>query len=177
MGTRSDIIVHCGDGMWRRIYCHWDGYLSHNGRILFEHYKDQAKCEQLVALGDLSSLGEEIGEKHDFDARYKLNGKALKQFQAKHGKSCTAYGRDRGESNVDATVAETLDKAWPGPDSWTEFTYVWAPLNDGHKWYVGDPDGDRSLIDLGEALAADEKGENVIKSLVKTPFGAIGKRA
>jgi len=54
MGTRSRIGVMHGDNV-KSVYCHWDGYLEHNGVILQEHY-DSAKANQLVALGDLSSL-------------------------------------------------------------------------------------------------------------------------
>jgi hypothetical protein len=54
MGTRSRIAVMHGDKC-KSVYCHWDGYLEHNGLILQEHY-DSAKANHLVALGDLSSL-------------------------------------------------------------------------------------------------------------------------
>ncbi len=54
MGTRSDIIVHRADGKWARIYCHWDGFVDHNGTILHEHYTTQEKCDALVALGYIS---------------------------------------------------------------------------------------------------------------------------
>ena len=60
MGTRSRIGVMHGDVV-KSVYCHWDGYLEHNGQILLEHY-DSAKANNLVALGDLSSLGSVIGE-------------------------------------------------------------------------------------------------------------------
>lgn len=59
MGTRSYIIQQTTDGKETRyhgIYCHWDGYLENNGRILFEHYNDPEKLKQLIALGDISSL-------------------------------------------------------------------------------------------------------------------------
>jgi len=149
MGTRSDIIVHGADGKWRRIYCHWDGYLSHNGQILFDHYTSQAKAEQLVALGDLSSLGPEIGVKHPFDRPSSSDEKAYKAFEKKYGKMCTAYGRDRGEKDTAATVGDTLQAVWPEADTWTEFTYVW----DDGRWWVGDPDkGTQTMIDLGDAL-------------------------
>ena len=46
MGTRSRIGVMHGDKL-KSVYCHWDGYLEHNGRILQEHY-DSAKANQLV---------------------------------------------------------------------------------------------------------------------------------
>jgi hypothetical protein len=42
------------------IYCHWDGYLSNNGRILMTYYKDLKKIKRLVALGSLSSLEQHV---------------------------------------------------------------------------------------------------------------------
>ena len=70
MATRSMIGVRRPDGKVEAIYCHWDGYLDHNGRILLHHYTDLEKVKALIALGDLSSLGPEIGEEHDFDGPY-----------------------------------------------------------------------------------------------------------
>ena len=64
MGTRSRIGVMHGNNV-KSIYCHWDGYLDFNGRILQEHY-DSVKANHLVALGDMSSLRANIGEKHAF---------------------------------------------------------------------------------------------------------------
>ena len=58
MGTRSRIAVMHGP-VAKSVYCHWDGYLEHNGAILLEHY-DSSKANQLVALGDLSSLRPEM---------------------------------------------------------------------------------------------------------------------
>ena len=64
MGTRSRIGVMHGDKC-KSVYCHWDGYLDHNGRILQEHY-DSSRANNLVALGDISSLGKLIGGAHPF---------------------------------------------------------------------------------------------------------------
>ena len=88
MGTRSTIAIQNEDGTVTGIYCHWDGYLSHNGDILQKFYTTEEKVRALIALGDLSSLGEQIGSKHDFN-------------NAPDGE-CNAYGRDRGETNIDA---------------------------------------------------------------------------
>lgn len=158
MGTRSDIIAQLSNGKWARIYCHWDGYLKHNGRILFDHYKTQKKVEQLLSHGDLSSLAPKCSKPkgHSFDNR--VNG------------YCVYYGRDRGEINTEAKVGDTLSEVWPEIDTWTEFTYVWF---DG-KWSVGDPDeGSQTLIDLGDAL----EGKKTLRPLVKTPFGVIGRHS
>lgn len=67
MSTRSNIGRKNLDGSYDVIYCHSDGYPSYNGRILYEHYQNKEKIDQLIALGALSSLNEEIGERHPFD--------------------------------------------------------------------------------------------------------------
>jgi hypothetical protein len=86
MATRSTIAIQNADGSVTGIYCHSDGYFRHNGRILQNHYTDEAKVRELIALGNLSSLGEDIGVKVDFED-YKS-----------HKGQCVAYVRDRGET-------------------------------------------------------------------------------
>lgn len=56
MATRSTIAVEHADGTVSQVYCHWDGYLTHNGQILVDHYDTQKKAELLVFLGSMSSL-------------------------------------------------------------------------------------------------------------------------
>lgn len=67
MGTRSSISLY-KDGIVKTIYCHWDGYLANNGRILIESYNTLEKVEHLLSYGDCSSLEPEI-EKCEFYAR------------------------------------------------------------------------------------------------------------
>ena len=56
MGTRSTIALEFADGTVEQVYCHWDGYLEHNGMILDINYMDPFKVKQLLALGGFSSL-------------------------------------------------------------------------------------------------------------------------
>lgn len=57
MSTNSNIIIKHPDlTEYASIYCHWDGYLSHNGKILLENYKTHDQVVELVSLGDLSEL-------------------------------------------------------------------------------------------------------------------------
>lgn len=56
MATRSTIAVRHADNTVSQIYCHWDGYLEHNGKILQSHYTSLEEAEELVAGGDLSTL-------------------------------------------------------------------------------------------------------------------------
>jgi hypothetical protein len=41
-------------------YCHFDGYPSHNGKILLESYTDSEKIKTLISLGGFSSLEMDI---------------------------------------------------------------------------------------------------------------------
>jgi len=59
MSTRSMIAMDNGD-TFSSIYCHWDGYLENNGKILLESYTDIEKVEELMDLGELSTLDAEI---------------------------------------------------------------------------------------------------------------------
>ena len=88
MATRA-IIAKLDDKGVKAIYNHSDGYLEHAGRILAEHYKDESKVDELIVHGDVSSLGENIGVKLDFND--------LKSFY--ENKQCRFYGRDRGEQH------------------------------------------------------------------------------
>ena len=56
MGTRSTIAIEFADGTVQQVYCHWDGYLEYNGKILATHYMDPYKVRDLVDLGGFSSL-------------------------------------------------------------------------------------------------------------------------
>ena len=71
MATRSRIAIENQDGTVLSIYCHWDGYPSHHGPILLEHYTTQEKVESLIALGSISSLAPETeipeGVTHNFE--------------------------------------------------------------------------------------------------------------
>ena len=68
MATRSLIGKLNEDGTITNIYCHFDGYPERNGVILQEYYSTPFKVDQLLALGNLSVLSEQIGEKQDFDS-------------------------------------------------------------------------------------------------------------
>ena len=60
MGTRSTIALEYADGSVGQIYCHWDGYLSNNGQILYTHYQDPFKVRDMLDNGDMSSLSNSV---------------------------------------------------------------------------------------------------------------------
>jgi len=151
MGTRSRIGVMHGDNV-KSVYCHWDGYLEHNGAILQEHY-DSVKANQLVALGDLSSLKPEIGIQHAFG--YHGTEISAEDYETQFGNMCTFYGRDRGEKGTEwKTHTNFVDFFAEVEGSWGEWYYI---MRDG-VWYVGnchktDEQFYQKLVPLTEALA------------------------
>ena len=60
MGTRSTIAMEYADGTIGQVYCHWDGYLDHNGKILQNYFTDPFKVRELLDGGDMSSLSETV---------------------------------------------------------------------------------------------------------------------
>lgn len=147
MGTRSKIGMMQEDGSVLGIYCHWDGYLSHNGQILQDHYRDATKIMELMELGSLSVLGPEIGQKHNFENRAEGAG------------ICTAYGRDRGEQDVDADHFPNVH-AFLSADWGQEYTYLYAYTckSDVPEWVVYSHMHDGDL--LSDALANQQEDEN-----------------
>jgi len=119
MATRSNIAMKTKEGKIVSVYCHWDGYVANNGRILLENYADISKIEALVALGSISSLGEQIGEQQDFDDR-----------DTQKDEWTLFYTRDRGE----ALSIQEYDDIPSWIDDMEEYAYLW----NGTEWLVND---------------------------------------
>ena len=129
MATRSIIAKLDSKGV-KAIYCHNDGYLSNNGKILDQHYTHEVHVNQLLAEGDISSL------------RYTIE-------------DTTFYMRDRGESNKEATTLKDesalLEFAFELCDAEVVYMFAYG------SWYVYDNSnaiGNSSyqFIELEEAL-------------------------
>jgi len=152
MGTHSRIGVMHGDKV-KSVYCHYDGYLEHNGQVLAQYY-DSAKANNLVALGDMSTLRPQIGEKHAF-SQFDLPPEEVEAYKELTRDWCTFYGRDRGEVSVwkvANTFEEFLDQA---EGCGAEYYYI---MKDG-VWYVGTTYEtgplSKRLVLLSEALQAE----------------------
>ena len=66
MSTNSAIIARYNEDTYRGIYVHWDGYPEGVGNKLVKYYTNPEKIAKLLALGSLSSLGEEIETCRDY---------------------------------------------------------------------------------------------------------------
>ena len=142
MGTRSAIGIKHGEVV-KAVYCHWDGYLDHNGAILNKYYNNSVKANMLVAMGDMSSLGASIGEQHSFDDRtVAINDPDLITTV---GSQCTFYNRDRGEENVEFKTFQSTQDYLDNFDMGVQYYY----LMDKGVWYVSTG---REFTPLADAL-------------------------
>lgn len=149
MATRSTIALEFADGTVQQVYCHWDGYLENNGQILFKHYVDPFKTRDLIDQGDISSLGEVVGEKHDFS---RLDTQIPEdEYERLYGHMTTFYGRDRGETGTGAKkFADFADYK----ENFCHEEYAYILRRDGN-WYVKQYSKDFEL--LAEAFEAEKE--------------------
>ena len=113
MATRSTIARMTKEGV-ESIYCHWDGYPEGVGATLDTHWRNEEKIGELMALGDLSYLGQEIGVKQSFDNP--TGGNIW----------CLAYGRDRGEENIEVmTHRDVHEWITDRQGSGCDYGYLW----------------------------------------------------
>jgi len=137
MGTRSTIALEFADGSVAQVYCHWDGYLKHNGKILLNNYMDPFKVRDLIDQGDLSSLAAEIGVKHPFDNPHRFDTPEWQEHRDLYGDMCTFYGRDRGEKNTKARYFTDFED-YKENGQFEEYDYILRQVNGEAVWYVSD---------------------------------------
>lgn len=120
MATRSNIAYKTPEGKIRSVYCHWDGYVAHNGEMLRRYYSDADKVKALVDLGQISVLKPKVNPtttEHSFDTPEE----DITIF----------YGRDRGEENVGF---QEYDDFAEYVDNGEEYMYFF----NGTDWLVND---------------------------------------
>ena len=150
MGTRSTIALEFADGTVQQVYCHWDGYLSNNGQILRDHYSDPFKLQELIDLGDISSLRPTVGTKHAFSQfETKMSSE---DYDKLYGEMTTFYGRDRGETGVTAKsfkdYADYIDN-----HQYEEYEYILRQVEGKAVWFVKCHSAD--YVTLAEAFEAE----------------------
>ena len=133
MGTRSTIALEFADGTVEQVYCHWDGYLEYNGKMLLEHYSNPFILRDLIDLGDISSLKPTVGTKHafsQFDTEMKQE-----DYDALYGEMTTFYGRDRGEGGCESKKFVDFQD-YLAHHQYEEYEYILRNVGGEATWFV-----------------------------------------
>lgn len=130
MATRSTIAMELADGKVKKVYCHWDGYLSNNGVILRDNYADATALERLLDFGDISSLSDDTD-------------------------STVFYKRDRGESGVDCRVYDSVAD-YEKNAQFEEYNYIWR----SGMWFVSFYATEDKFVPLETAFEMQEESED-----------------
>ena len=155
MGTRSTIALEYADGTVGQVYCHWDGYLENNGMILYKHYVDPFKTRELMDLGDISSLGKNIGEQHPFSPHFDEGSRIAYDLAQAQG-ATTFYGRDRGENGTSAKKFVDFQD-YLAHHQYEEYDYILRNVNGKATWFVSDHDG--AYVELEQAIMDEQDNE------------------
>lgn len=131
MSTRSYIAKQISKNQYKTIYCHSDGYLTHNGAMLFDHYSDADKLDELLNLGDISYLAPNINPDPSMPHSFK--------YDERQDGVIVAYGRDRGDKDVEAKMFS--QRQLTSTDTWCAYIYV---FNKDNQWVYGRPGQDVS---------------------------------
>lgn len=158
MGTRSTIALEYADGTVEQVYCHWDGYLAHNGKILRDYYSNPFILRDLIDLGDISSLGKIIGTKHPFSPHGEGDKAAYEAAMA--AGATTFYGRDRGEMGVQAKKFASYED-YVKNHQYEEYDYILRNIDGKATWFVSDHDGayvtlESAIMDEEDRIAQEE---------------------
>lgn len=123
MSTHSRIGIENPNGTITAVYCHFDGFVANNGTILRDHYFNVTKINELIEMGNLSSLGVNLNDS---------------EF----------YGRDYDDpaSSTRAITFENRDHYCNEYSNGIEYAYVW----NGIEWLVSE-DG-AEFVRINEAL-------------------------
>lgn len=103
MSTRSRIGIRLENGNIASVYCHFDGYIRGGvGEQLTKNYKTRERASEIIALGNLSSLGKSLNKK-----------------------DTKAYSRDRGEQLSSLISTSTLSYERYGESSQVDYLYLY----------------------------------------------------
>jgi len=149
MATRSLIAIKHKDNTYSGVYCHWDGYVEHNGKILKEDYQDRAKVVELIDGGDISSL--KTNQTWDSKPVYEVDENGEETFTTvKDETGMSVYSNtrepqplyyyERGDADVDPKHFKNHQKMYKyAKDCGCEFLYTFDDSEvDQPKWsYCG----------------------------------------
>ena len=164
MSTRAQVILKEQNklqiiGVWG------DGYVSHTGKVLYNHYNTKEKVQELIDLGAVGYLGATLENKSKNFDEWQEKGCVETISRARDYKRLYGY-----KANVDSTrkmdveVRESLNvfdcetiyniAAMEDCRVWTDPNYIYLFDVDTNEWYVVEWNGEFEKLD--DWFAEDE---------------------
>ena len=133
MATSATITLKTKDGKYKSVYLHNDGYLEGAGYVLKKYYPTYEKVDQLLNLGNLSSLGRTpVDDPNLWDMDYwmELHHKSIGNnyshpIERPDSLKCRTY-KGRGDQDEDFIIVDDLNDL-----DYQAYHYL---FEDG-KWY------------------------------------------
>ena len=145
MGTRSRIGLALGPDQIVSVYCHYDGYIQHNGRQLVEHYNTKELVEELINGGDMGQLHtthmwesaplkQVIMHGDKREVKYQEDSKGNWIYSPVKAEPAPLYYSERGE---DAPPKMGDFDDFLSGNSGEEWCYLFAPGSGWQCWKLG----------------------------------------
>jgi len=157
MSTRSAIGIEQQNGSVKVVYCHSDGYPSHNGKLLLENYNSAEKANSIVKLGDLSYLDKSIEKPAGHTFEKPVDGYSV------------FYKRDRGEQGKTALVLNSAKSVFNELDS--DYVYIFKPKE--NAWYYAKYDSKEFKPLTKNVVEGDYKDGGAIKGDRKFDYNKL----
>jgi hypothetical protein len=139
MGTRSRIGIEMPDHTVVSVYCHWDGYVEHNGRILVQHYQNREDVQELIDGGSMSCLR----TRNTWESNATLRDENGEYLRDEEGNLMSENDRDpqplyhseRGE--VNEPYHTSFDEFVSGDLGGEEYAYLYDLNGNWKAWQIG----------------------------------------
>jgi hypothetical protein len=136
MATRSRIGIEMPDHSVVSVYCHWDGYVEHNGKILVQNYQNREDVQELIDGGGISSLRTRGDWNHssplkDENGEYICDAAGYLTYENDREPQPLYYTERGEELDIQHT---SFDEFVSGKLGGEEFAYLYD-LNDNWKAY------------------------------------------
>lgn len=137
MGTRSRIGIELKDNSVVSVYCHYDGYPEHNGKILKNLYTTREQVTNLIDGGSMSSL--HTSHVWETNAVRDENGSIVEDANGRWVYEPTRpeqplYHTERGE---EISVQHTDLKEFLSGNSGEEYCYLFTRNNTWKCYKIG----------------------------------------
>lgn len=139
MATRSRIGIQLPDMSVVSVYCHWDGYPEHNGKILVEHYQNREDVKALIDGGNISTLRtrgnwNQYSPLKDENGEYITDAAGYLTYENDREPQPLYYSERGGEVEVSHT---SFDEFASGKLGGEEYVYLYDLMNNWVAYSVG----------------------------------------